>query len=409
MKTKKIITLAMPVLALISCVREESTNDILTQDIESTSANEIHVCVDKIIDIETEGSKSGKALLEDKLWDNGSTLKVKFIDDNASQSLQDRVMEQARKWEQYANIKFEVVTSGDSDIRISFDSVDGGSWSYIGTDANYRSEDQATMNFGWFFDYTSNSEIQRTTLHEFGHALGAIHEHNSPASTIQWNKEVVYEYYMETQGWTEAQVDNNLFNKYSDNVTTNSEYDPDSIMHYAINSEFTLDGFSVGWNYDLSDIDKSFIEETYPFDDDTNEEPSENLAYGKETSQLSTAASGDSSRAVDGNTSGVWSENSVTHTEDEYRPWWQVRLGQEYAIGDITIWNRTDSCCASRLQNIDVFIYDDNGDQAYKTTITDIPYPSVTINAGGAIGSRVRVKLRDTNPLSLAEVEVFEY
>jgi len=43
----------------------------------------------------------------------------------------------------------------------------------------------------------------------------------------------------------------------------------------------------------------------------------------------------------------------------------------------------------------------------YKTTINDSPNPSVTINTGGVIGSRVRVKLKGTNPLSLAEVQVF--
>ena len=411
MKTKKILALAAPILALISCVQEETTNDILNQDLENASTNEIHVCIDKIVHFETQGSRSGKALLEDKLWDNGSTLKVMFIDDIASESLKDRVMEKARIWEQYANIKFEVVTSGDSDIRITFDRINGGSWSYIGTDANFRNQDQATMNFGWFYDYTGDSEIGRTTLHEFGHALGSIHEHNSPASEILWNEEAVYEYYMNTQGWSEAQVDNNLFNKYNSNVTTNSAYDPDSIMHYTIPAGLTLDGFSVGTNFVLSNTDKSFIGEVYPFNDEPIIDDSpDNLALGKETSQSSihNDLPGESSRAVDGETSGKWSLNSITRTATEYRPWWQVRLGEEYAIGDIKIWNRTDSCCSSKLVNFDVFIYNDAGELTYKTTIENVPSPSVTIDAKGVIGSRVRVKLKDTNQLSLAEVQVYK-
>ncbi len=131
-----------------------------------------------------------------------------------------------------------------------------------------------------------------------------------------------------------------------------------------------------------------------------------NLALGKTTQQSSTAFGGASSRAVDGNTSGIWNQNSVTHTQNSVRPWWQVRLGQEYEIGEIKIWNRTN-CCASRLSNFDVFVYNNAGNQVFKTTITDTPSPSITIKTDGVKGSRVRIKLKGTNPLSLAEVQVF--
>ncbi len=131
-----------------------------------------------------------------------------------------------------------------------------------------------------------------------------------------------------------------------------------------------------------------------------------NLALGKETNQSSTGYGGVSSRAVDGNTSGNWNNRSITHTNNTYRPWWQVRLGQNYTIGSIKIWNRTN-CCSNRLSNFDVFVYNSAGNQVYKTTITSTPSPSVTIHTGGVTGSRVRVKLRGTNPLSLAEVQVF--
>ena len=47
--------------------------------------------------------------------------------------------------------------------------------------------------------------------HEFGHALGFIHEQASPIANIQWNKPVVYEYYQRVYGWSQASVDFNLF------------------------------------------------------------------------------------------------------------------------------------------------------------------------------------------------------
>ncbi|WP_218780913.1 hypothetical protein [Paenibacillus amylolyticus] len=42
------------------------------------------------------------------------------------------------------------------------------------------------MNFGWFDQDTEESEFERTVMHEFGHALGCIHEHQTCPSTLGW-------------------------------------------------------------------------------------------------------------------------------------------------------------------------------------------------------------------------------
>lgn len=138
----------------------------------------------------------------------------------------------------------------------------------------------------------------------------------------------------------------------------------------------------------------------------TNPGTGENLALSGSAEQSSTSYNGAASRAIDGNTSGVWNQGSVTHTANEYQPWWQVRLANDTNIEEIVIWNRTN-CCSSRLSNFDVFVYNQAGVLQYKETIVDTPNPSVTINTGGVTGNRVRVKLKGTNPLSLAEVQVF--
>jgi len=399
----RIALISVTSLILGACTEQQTSEVIVGNSIGAGASDSkaIHVCLDKVIETPTNSSKNGKALVISKLWENGQTIKVKFL--SGSASIQDRVWEQAVKWEEYANIKFELVTSGEADIRINIDDSNA-SWSYLGTDTKFIDQDAPTMNFGWFYEDTLESEIRRTTLHEFGHALGAIHEHQSPAASILWDEEFVIKYYASEFGWSESQTRSDFFDTYSQLEITNSEYDPDSIMHYSIDNSFTLDDFSVGLNYDLSELDKRFIGETYPF-----EKNSTNLALGKVTEQISTDESGDSSRAVDGNTSGYWADDSITHTAREFSPWWQVRLGKEYAIGDINIYNRINDCCKSRLTNFDVFIYNDAGELVYKTTITETPNPMVTINASGVIGSRVRVKLKDVNILSLAEVEVFEF
>src|SRR5262249_11711819 len=85
-----------------------------------------------------------------------------------------------------------------------------------------------------------------------------------------------------------------------------------------------------------------------------------NLAQGKLVSQSSTLAGyagAAASSAVDGNTDGSFFNNSVTATNFETSPWWQVDLGASASISSIVVWNRTD-CCGSRLGDYWVFASD---------------------------------------------------
>ena len=101
--------------------------------------------------------------------------------------------------------------------------------------------------------------IRRPILHEFGHALGCIHEHQSPASTIKWNEPAAIRAYS-FGGWTAIEVKENLFMKYTQTKITNSKFDSKSIMVYPIDSSFTLDGYEVPWNTQLSNQDKTLYE-----------------------------------------------------------------------------------------------------------------------------------------------------
>jgi hypothetical protein len=203
------------------------------------------------------------AALWEKKWQDGSEITVGFI--NGEPAVQNKVAYYAHRWEQYANIKFKF-GADNPQIRIMF--RPGGSSSYIGTDAlSPGLAGKPTMYFGWLTPTSADDEYSRVVLHEFGHALGAIHEHQHPDSHIPWNKEKVYEYYATTQDppWTHDDVDKNIFEVYDRSWLQYGSYDKNSIMHYAIPKELTDGVFEVGWNRDLSDLDESVMKTVYPF------------------------------------------------------------------------------------------------------------------------------------------------
>lgn len=132
-----------------------------------------------------------------------------------------------------------------------------------------------------------------------------------------------------------------------------------------------------------------------------------NLALSGTASQSSTNFNGDASLAIDDNIDGDYNNASVSHTDLETNPWWEVDLGAEYSIGDINVFGRTGRN-AARLSDFTVIVYNSNDTEVYAETFTSYPDPSVTSNAGEVIGQRVRIQLNATNYLSLAEVQVME-
>lgn len=209
--------------------------------------------------------QQGLTGLTDKMWDPGDRISVAFIPGQASERIIERVRQIAQTWERIANIHFWFVpdTSGAM-VRVGFDTTDG-SWSWLGRDILLNNGGKKTMNFGWLRDTLEERYFRSVVLHEFGHALGFIHEHQAPAAGIQWNKEKVYNYFGSSPRlWTMNQVDENIFKKYDQSQTNSSVYDSRSIMHYYFPTELTKDGFSFSENTQLSGIDSEFVRQVYP-------------------------------------------------------------------------------------------------------------------------------------------------
>ncbi|APR78210.1 Fucolectin-related protein [Minicystis rosea] len=174
-----------------------------------------------------------------------------------------------------------------------------------------------------------------------------------------------------------------------------TDYDSESVMHYT-----ECPGSTSVADFHLTDRDKQGAAILYG----RFRGSSQNLARGKPTSQSSTAAGGDSARAVDDIIEGDYRFNSVTHTDSVVAfPWWQVDLLGAQPIGDVVLYNRTD-CCSGLLHNFDLQVSDDGATwQTYN--YPDIAPPRLVM-AVNRTARYVRVKLNSFGPLSLAEVQV---
>ena len=206
------------------------------------------------------------ALTKGKKWAVGRTLKIRFLDGDPV--IQQKVAQIAQQWTEHPNIKLDfgtlAIANADAEIRITF--TKPGSWSYIGTDALLIQNPEPTMNFGWLTRETADEEYSRVVLHEFGHALGCIHEHQNPADGIPWNREAVFAFYQRTNGWDQKTTEFNVLRKYEASQTNFTAFDPQSIMLYPVAQELTLGDFAIPWqNKELSALDQRLIREQYPF------------------------------------------------------------------------------------------------------------------------------------------------
>jgi serralysin len=203
------------------------------------------------------------ALVTDSKWQGASpTISISFVDGTDAQKA--LVRRFAVEWiTNLANLNFSWQDPPNTDIRISFQY--SGSWSVIGTTAREIPKDQPTMNFGWLTPDVSDEEARRVILHEFGHALGLIHEHQNPLGTIQWNRAaVIADLSGPPNNWDAATIQHNMFDQYPTNSIAGTPLDWHSIMLYPIPKSWTTDETSVGMNITLSDDDKKFIRKQYP-------------------------------------------------------------------------------------------------------------------------------------------------
>ncbi len=198
------------------------------------------------------------------LWPNGSTITVGFLDGDPA--VQRKVAAYASQWTEYANLKFSFVYNSaaarNADIRVTFANKDGYH-SALGRQSlgGKPGPSLALQNAGGI----PEGELKRHSLHEFGHAIGLVHEHQNPAFKITWIPENVYNYFAgPPNNWPRTQVDYNIFRQLDAASTNYTQFDSRSIMCYFIEPDWNREKYKVSANSELSVTDRSQIGVIYP-------------------------------------------------------------------------------------------------------------------------------------------------
>jgi serralysin len=241
----------------------------------------------RLIPAELKGPSLGQVrgvVVRSLTWRRGQTILVCFH--AGTRKAQERVIRIAREWMQYANVVFDFEEGGaprackgdnSEDIKVTFEDNKGW-WSVPGTVS--RGQDPS-MNLQFFGVDTPmlkggqpapEGPVRSTILHEFGHALGLLHEHQSPNANcdaeIDWG--AAYKIGAGI-GWDKALVDRNFRQLASTTSLNATEVDRKSIMHYSLPPTLFKRGKEsacyVTENLELSEQDRKFIASIYPKDE----------------------------------------------------------------------------------------------------------------------------------------------
>ncbi|MFF7108186.1 hypothetical protein [Pseudomonas sichuanensis] len=239
-------------------------------------------------------------------WETGSTLRISFTG-HPEEDLKQAIVAVARAWLVHANLDFELVDDDDQSADIRIDTAVPPDFNESALGLVARNMDGPSMSLGV---RPADEHFRRIVLHEFGHALGMIHEHQHPMANIPWDLEALRARFtgrLAPEATTDEELDEMIEETSDEELdemieeTSDEEldemiedmsdeefeamieemiainylpiaaqgfvtldYDPTSIMHYPVKQELTLGDWEVLGNDELSAKDKQFMRMAYP-------------------------------------------------------------------------------------------------------------------------------------------------
>lgn len=217
-----------------------------------------------------------------QLWSVPQTLRFCFFD--GTREAKDFFIDAAKVWDDLAEglvfdfgstTTYRACSSESAHVRVSF--ADNGNWSYVGqTSAVQVAQTEVSLNVGSMpkgpFDLKTPERLESirgTVLHEIGHALAMLHEHQSPDAgcddEIIWD--AAYAYYGRF-GWDKDKINYNVRGLTSEPRLRYTEFDPASIQMYYLPASILKQGAASTCfshqNTTLSSSDREIIASMYP-------------------------------------------------------------------------------------------------------------------------------------------------
>ncbi|KAK7683372.1 hypothetical protein QCA50_013634 [Cerrena zonata] len=211
---------------------------------------------------EDDSSPQYSVSLITRLWDIDTTITFSFLNGSSNQHM--KVLICLNKWLQHSNVQLEHVPMG-GDVRIKFSP--NASWSYVGTNCKTVHGDRPTMQLGGIDESESSltTSEMRTILHECGHMLGFVHEHQSPTreSQVTFDKKATVSYYADT--WSPSKVERSVLRIHlEERLAAYSPFDDMSIMLYEIPACTNSERRHIARPSSLSPVDAAFATLLYP-------------------------------------------------------------------------------------------------------------------------------------------------
>ncbi len=192
------------------------------------------------------------------LWDNGKTLRVKFL--SGSKVIQQNIQQIVKEFEQYVNLKFQFVEDL-AHLRIDFNNQKIIS-SAIGTMSLMFEQEESTLTIDTSF-YTNKAIFRMHVLHTLCHAIGIQDEIIDEA--VNWNTNNLKTYFSTLKNDKSYYLTlEELKQKYLLNFTSSMKYDAASIMTAPLPKAVIQSTTAVQWNTTFSQKDKQHLAALYP-------------------------------------------------------------------------------------------------------------------------------------------------